>query len=266
GSLIPPANLTAGLVDPNSLARVPAGKVTSVQTNPFLSLSESTLFGARKNLLESGYAKNSNPVEEVHMRSLDPKVLPNIKRTVVQNTSPVLPPLRRPSISCVPLTPASNAFGRNIEVDSHPIGLHMRKDATASSFDWIQSQPLAQISLSNLSIWKKIGSKSTAPFEPKFCDLQLHAELQELKRYYYKLSKHHSQDARARSNPYEFVGNSIFQNRAGMKLANIDADLDFWLSDPRKHDGSHVVGSSDILHFVDLCAGPGGFSEYVINF
>jgi hypothetical protein len=59
------------------------------------------------------------------------------------------------------------------------------------------------------------------------------------------------------------VENGIFQNRAAMKLANIDYDLNFELTEPRKPDDPRtlVVPNNDVLHFVDICAGPGGFSE-----
>ena len=46
-----------------------------------------------------------------------------------------------------------------------------------------------------------------------------------------------------------------------MKLANIDYDLNFELTDPRKPDKTPVVPNNDVLNFVDICAGPGGFSE-----
>lgn len=68
--------------------------------------------------------------------------------------------------------------------------------------------------------------------------------------------------ARRACNPYESLGegrngglNSLFMNRSAVKLANIDAMLDFVVSRPIEEDGS--------FSFVDLCAAPGGFSEYL---
>jgi len=73
-----------------------------------------------------------------------------------------------------------------------------------------------------------------------------------------------------------------------MKMANIDAVFDFMFTDPKHPDGVNffsktlvyfdfflhfnifpieknpVLSSGDLLYFADVCAGPGGFSEYVL--
>ncbi|KAG1146664.1 hypothetical protein G6F37_004691 [Rhizopus arrhizus] len=59
--------------------------------------------------------------------------------------------------------------------------------------------------------------------------------------------------ARSKSNPFERIGNSIFMNRAAVKLAAIDADF-----------GLTVTKNDEPLKFLDICGGPGGFSEYLI--
>ncbi|KAF7721129.1 FtsJ methyltransferase domain-containing protein 2 [Apophysomyces ossiformis] len=56
--------------------------------------------------------------------------------------------------------------------------------------------------------------------------------------------------ARARSNPFERIGKSIFMNRAATKLAALDVTFGL-LQDAT-------------LTFVDICGGPGGFSEYLL--
>lgn len=63
--------------------------------------------------------------------------------------------------------------------------------------------------------------------------------------------------ARARANPFEVIKKEFFMNRAALKLANIDAIFDWAFTTPAclKEGGS--------LYFADVCAGPGGFSEYV---
>jgi 23S rRNA U2552 (ribose-2'-O)-methylase RlmE/FtsJ len=70
--------------------------------------------------------------------------------------------------------------------------------------------------------------------------------------------------ARAVCNPYEVLGerrngglNSLFINRAAIKLANIDALLAFQLTHRERVD--------DDFSFVDLCGAPGGFSEYLLH-
>ena len=74
--------------------------------------------------------------------------------------------------------------------------------------------------------------------------------------------------ARAFANPMEALGesrhgglNQMFINRSAIKLANIDAILEFRLSDP------HTTKNGATSHFLfaDLCGAPGGFSEYIMK-
>ena len=71
-------------------------------------------------------------------------------------------------------------------------------------------------------------------------------------------------EARRACNQYEWLGegqrgglNNMFVNRSAIKLANMDALLNFSLiSPPERADGPFI--------FVDLCGAPGGFSEYIM--
>lgn len=74
--------------------------------------------------------------------------------------------------------------------------------------------------------------------------------------------------ARAYANPMEALGeyrsgglNKMFINRSAIKLANIDAILDFELST------SAITRNGGTNHFLfaDLCGAPGGFSEYIMK-
>eukprot|EP00536_Pseudo-nitzschia_multiseries_P003028 jgi/Psemu1/301724/fgenesh1_kg.43_\ len=73
--------------------------------------------------------------------------------------------------------------------------------------------------------------------------------------------------ARTFANPMEALGecrkgglNQMFINRAAIKLANVDALLEFSLTTiPRG------VNSREIFLFADLCGAPGGFSEYIMK-
>ncbi len=70
-----------------------------------------------------------------------------------------------------------------------------------------------------------------------------------------------------------------------MKMANLDAVFDFMFTDPKYADGVNVflrnlktfenisfklivqtskIEANEPLYFCDVCAGPGGFSEYVL--
>jgi cap1 methyltransferase len=61
--------------------------------------------------------------------------------------------------------------------------------------------------------------------------------------------------ARDRANPFELIkGAGIFLNRAAVKMADIDSNFGFRFSRPE---------GGGILYYCDICAGPGGFSEYM---
>jgi len=47
--------------------------------------------------------------------------------------------------------------------------------------------------------------------------------------------------ARTRSNPYETIRGAIFQNRAAMKMANMDCVFDFMFTDPKDNEGKPIV-------------------------
>ncbi|KAI8821473.1 FtsJ-like methyltransferase-domain-containing protein [Fimicolochytrium jonesii] len=63
--------------------------------------------------------------------------------------------------------------------------------------------------------------------------------------------------ARSRANPYELVGRSIFVNRSAVKMANLDALCQFL-------DRARERCANGEFRFVDLCSGPGGFTEYIL--
>jgi len=71
--------------------------------------------------------------------------------------------------------------------------------------------------------------------------------------------------ARTRSNPFETIRGNIFLNRAAVKMANIDSMFDFMFTNPVDENGNPIIGKDDLLYFADVCAGPGGFSEYILN-
>lgn len=68
--------------------------------------------------------------------------------------------------------------------------------------------------------------------------------------------------ARQRANQFETIKSAFFMNRAALKMANIDAATGFMFTNIDK-DINHKkkVGP---YYFADVCAGPGGFSEYIL--
>ncbi|KAJ3215919.1 FtsJ methyltransferase domain-containing protein 2 [Clydaea vesicula] len=76
-------------------------------------------------------------------------------------------------------------------------------------------------------------------------------ELLKLKETLSKIPSHIFQINRKKANPTEFCSVSIFQNRSAVKLANLDYAL---INFRRKYNFNS---------FLDLCSGPGGFTEYL---
>lgn len=100
--------------------------------------------------------------------------------------------------------------------------------------------------------------KLTLDDEANFCNPEILKGILKSKSVFDCLDKYEMRNARTRSNPFETLRNAFFQNRAALKMANLDKMCDFMFTDPPK------VHSTELLYFADVCAGPGGFSEYVL--
>ncbi|VDO06395.1 unnamed protein product [Rodentolepis nana] len=91
--------------------------------------------------------------------------------------------------------------------------------------------------------------------QSRYCSEPLLFEMLFYKNSLDKRSREAIMSARLRSNPYEDIRSGIFMNRAAMKMANMDVLFSGIFSANPPH--------GEILHFADICAGPGGFSEYL---
>ncbi|BHF57993.1 Cap-specific mRNA (nucleoside-2'-O-)-methyltransferase 1 [Sparganum proliferum] len=89
-----------------------------------------------------------------------------------------------------------------------------------------------------------------------YCSKVLLHELFDYKDELDSISRDRVTDARMRSNPFENIRRGIFMNRAAMKMANMDHLLGYLFS--------RATRQNEVLHFADVCAGPGGFSEYLL--
>ncbi|KOB77085.1 S-adenosyl-L-methionine-dependent methyltransferase ftsjd2 [Operophtera brumata] len=116
-----------------------------------------------------------------------------------------------------------------------------------------------------LDEWLKKGPKKLdIENETSFVDSHILKGVLEAKTIFDSLDDKDLRHARFRSNPYETIGAVVFLNRAAVKMANIDAVFDFQFSHPKRPTGEDAVDKKDILYFADVCAGPGGFSEYIL--
>uniref|UniRef100_H3ADY8 Cap-specific mRNA (nucleoside-2'-O-)-methyltransferase 1 n=1 Tax=Latimeria chalumnae TaxID=7897 RepID=H3ADY8_LATCH len=102
--------------------------------------------------------------------------------------------------------------------------------------------------------------------ETEFCGEDLLHTMLNCKNVFDELEGEEMRRARTRSNPYETIRGVFFLNRAAMKMANMDFVFDFMFTNPKDSHGKPLVKERDaeLLYFADVCAGPGGFSEYVL--
>uniref|UniRef100_A0AAN0LPR9 Methyltransferase 1 n=1 Tax=Nesodiprion zhejiangensis nucleopolyhedrovirus TaxID=3135970 RepID=A0AAN0LPR9_9BACU len=90
-----------------------------------------------------------------------------------------------------------------------------------------------------------------------FCDKDIAHKILHFKCIFDNIDKNKLCDARAMSNPFELVGQAFFNNRGAVKMANIDQATNFVFTRLNNE-------SNELIYFADVCAGPGGFSEYML--
>ncbi|XP_055682502.1 cap-specific mRNA (nucleoside-2'-O-)-methyltransferase 1 [Lutzomyia longipalpis] len=133
--------------------------------------------------------------------------------------------------------------------------------------DWLRSEmdDLDELDRSKLDEWCVHGTrKLTIDDETLFCDPEILKLVLEAKTVFDDMNDLEMRRACQRSNPFETIKNAVFLNRAAVKMANMDALLNFMFTNPVDEDGSSLVRDYELLYFADVCAGPGGFSEYVL--
>ena len=96
----------------------------------------------------------------------------------------------------------------------------------------------------------------------EYVDLDLYTQTMKIKNGYSQFSQKQSvfYSRRTSANPYEKLDNSIFMNRAGIKMANIDAVFHLMeniggMMEPQILD--------DTYRFVSIAEGPGAFIQYI---
>ncbi|KAH8396471.1 hypothetical protein KR222_011153 [Zaprionus bogoriensis] len=106
--------------------------------------------------------------------------------------------------------------------------------------------------------------KLTLDDETQYCDPEILHHILNAKTVFDDLNDTEKRRARSRCNPFETIRSSIFLNRAAVKMANIDAMCEKMFTEPRDAQGNALLAGDELLYFADMCAGPGGFSEYVL--
>lgn len=130
---------------------------------------------------------------------------------------------------------------------------------------WLPHCPDDVPDLDTLGSWSREGKeKLTITDETEFCSPKVLKGILRAKTIFDQLDARELQRSRSRSNPFETLGKLFFQNRAALKMANMDAVFDFMFTRPVDETGESLVGPEEVLYFADVCAAPGGFSEYVL--
>lgn len=121
---------------------------------------------------------------------------------------------------------------------------------------WLQNNNEFKYSLQDLQLWIAYGErKDSLDDETVFVQPDILAGTLEAKTVFDQLNENELRRARSRSNPFETIRCSIFQNRAAVKMANMDSMLDFMFTNPRDKMGNSLVRENDLLYFADVCAG-----------
>lgn len=135
-------------------------------------------------------------------------------------------------------------------VDSFVDG-YLNEIPTYNDEYWIKS-PKEQVEIktkfSKVDVNKKI--------KPKYVNIKDYEKLVRAKDAY---SDPKFIEARDYVNPFENIGRSIFMNRAGVKLANIDAVFKVSFEE----FGVDKMESNKKLTFCDIAGGPGAFTQYL---
>lgn len=130
---------------------------------------------------------------------------------------------------------------------------------------WLEGEDLEELSPYTLQTWIQRGSKVYTMEEfTDFCNPKILENILKSKSVFDSLDAEEMRRARTRSNPFETIRNGMFLNRAAMKMANMDRVFDFMFTRPVDKSGISLVREGQLLYFADVCAGPGGFSEYVL--
>lgn len=153
------------------------------------------------------------------------------------------------------------------DVDRSSIKYNPAKEVTDvhEEVSWLNGEYGIDLSADELCSWIEVGEKKRIlDDETNFCDPHILKTVLICKSAFDKMSGEEMRRARSRSNPYELIKKGPFLNRAAMKMANMDHVFDYMFTEPVDEYNKPFVEKDELLYFADVCAGPGGFSEYVL--
>lgn len=151
-----------------------------------------------------------------------------------------------------------NGFGYSPELKNTSLTWNPHDEIikVEEDMEWLYNKHACTLSLNNIRSWLKLGPEMEIA-GITLCNSEIKDELIRLKTMLSGLDKAKLGEAMARSNLFETIRNEGFQNRTAVTMANIDKACDFMFTNRPNGNG--------LLYFADVCAGPGGFSEYILS-
>ena len=146
-----------------------------------------------------------------------------------------------------------------VEVELKPLWI---TQDTASA-----SQPLPSLETMRSS-WATLGPRDPSVLsDARYCALDVQDALLAAKSAFDGIPSLQFRQARERSNPFERIRGEFFQNRAALKMAEMDAMCGRIFTQPPST--RNILGQPpkkrEIIQVGDVCAGPGGFSEFMLT-
>lgn len=154
---------------------------------------------------------------------------------------------------------------RNIEDTMEKWDFALEDVNVKENFIWLDNEDAENFTLTveEMSSWLKEGPPIVdIKTQSNYCDQEFLNKVVEAKDIFDEMDIIELCHARARSNPFESLRSAFFMNRAALKMANIDALTDFMFTNIDKNE--HFTSNTGPFYFADVCAGPGGFSEYIL--
>ena len=129
----------------------------------------------------------------------------------------------------------------------------------------ITTVPPCEIDLEKYELKIEYGEKYCDNGKSRVCSPAMIEDIFNLKDEFSNFDENAFNKARTKANPYETIGKSIFYNRAAVKMANLDFIFNFTNSDEFGHPPyvEPLSKKDEYFYFSDICAGPGGFTDYL---
>lgn len=129
------------------------------------------------------------------------------------------------------------------------------------SVNWLENNSTVCLTDQHFENWLTEGTRRHSVEDSNFCHKDIFKNVFQAKEIFDELDNIELYKARTRANPFETIKSVFFMNRAALKMANIDAATGFIFTNMENE--AEFKTEKGPIFFADVCAGPGGFSEYI---